>query len=122
MRKLVLLLIMGIMVHYAHAQNRTLSGVVTSQTQAPLVGASVTVPGTNLGTVTNSNGMFSIVVPASAKSLEFSFIGHKGKTMGIGSGNSINVILEEGSVSQLDEVVVGAAGISSKKKDLGYAT
>jgi TonB-dependent SusC/RagA subfamily outer membrane receptor len=46
----------------------------------------------------------------------------KEKTVGIGSGNSINVVLEEGSVSQLDEVVVGAAGISSKKKDLGYAT
>ena len=122
MRKLVLLLILGMMVHYTQAQNRTISGIVTSQANAPLVGASVTVPGTNLGTVTNSNGMFSIVVPASAKALEFSFIGHKGKTVGIGSGTSLSVVLEEGSVSQLDEVVVGAAGISSKKKDLGYAT
>jgi len=122
MRKLVLLLVLGVTISYAYSQNRTIAGVVTSQNKEPLPGVSITIPGTNLGTVTNSNGIFSLNVPSSARSLEFSYIGFKGRTVAIGSGNSMNIILESGVASQMDEIVVGAGGISSKRKDLGYVT
>lgn len=121
MRKLVMLLALGMLVSYAQAQNRTISGLVTSTSKSPLVGASVTVPGTNIGTVTNSNGMFSLSVPSSAKMLEISFVGYKLRTVPI-SGTTMNVTLEEGTQSQMEEVVVGAGGITSRKKELGYST
>src|SRR5204863_267547 len=101
MRKLVLLLMLGIIVNYVHAQKRTITGIVTSQNKTPLFGASVTVPGTNIGAITNSSGIFTISVPASVKSLEISSVGHKVKTVSIGTANSISVTLEEGVSSQL---------------------
>jgi TonB-linked SusC/RagA family outer membrane protein len=124
MRKFLLVLVMGILLHYAHAQTRTrvITGSVTSQSKTPLVGASVSIPGTSIGTVTNTQGMFTITVPANVKELEISFVGHKGKRVPLGEENLITVVLEEGPSSQLEEVVVGAGGISSRKKDQGYAT
>lgn len=122
MRKIVLLLTMGIIASYAYSQNRTITGIVTSPNKDPLPGVSVTIPGTNLGTVTNSNGIFSISIPPSAKSLEFSYLGFRGKTVAIGTGSSMSIALEQGVASQMDEIVVGAGGISSRKKDLGYST
>src|SRR5690348_12217968 len=121
MRKTLLVLFMGIMGTFAHAQNRTITGTVTSQSKNPLVGASVTIPGTNLGTVTNSRGIFTINAPANTKELEVSSIGYKGKLVPVGADNLVVVALEEGTSSQLEEVVVGAGGISSRKKDQGYS-
>ncbi|HYE55142.1 MAG TPA: carboxypeptidase-like regulatory domain-containing protein, partial [Chitinophagaceae bacterium] len=122
MRKFLLVLIMGMVVHYAHAQNRTITGTVTSPTKTPLIGATVSIAGTNLATATNVNGVFTISVPASAKELEVSFIGYRNKTVPIGAENFIAIEMEEGTSSQLEEVVVGAGGISSRKKDQGYST
>src|SRR5829696_6345684 len=122
MRKSLFTLILGIMAFMCHAQNRTLSGIITSPNKEPLPGVSVMIPGTNLGTVTNSSGSFSITVPSSARALELSSIGYKRKTVTIGSNNFLNVALEEGTESQLEEVVVGAGGIASRRKEQGYAT
>ena len=122
MRKSLLVLLMGLLAYYAHAQNRTITGTVTSESNTPLIGASVSIPGTNLGTVTNQKGIFTITVPNSTKSLEISFIGYIGKTVDLGAENLVEIKLTPGAQSQLEEVVVGAGGISSKKKDQGYAT
>ncbi|MDO3642056.1 SusC/RagA family TonB-linked outer membrane protein [Mucilaginibacter sp. L3T2-6] len=90
----------------AFAQNRTLTGTVTGKDDnLPIPGASVTVPGTQVGTQTNDYGKFTIKVPASAKSLAFSFVGYKSATVEIGSGDVINIALET-NASQLKEVVV----------------
>lgn len=90
----------------AFAQNRTLTGTVTGKDDnLPIPGASVTVPGTQVGTQTNDYGKFTIKVPASAKSLAFSFVGYKNATVEIGSGDVINIALET-NASQLKEVVV----------------
>src|SRR5215213_2357845 len=97
MRKTLLVLFMGIMGTFAHAQNRTITGTVTSQGKNPLIGATVTVPGTNLGTTTNSKGIFTLPIPADAKELEISFIGYKGKTIAIGQDNLVIVTMEEGT-------------------------
>jgi TonB-linked SusC/RagA family outer membrane protein len=105
-----------------HAQNRTLSGIVTAPNKDPLQGVSITVPGTNIGTVTNSRGMFSLSVPSSAKTVEVSSVGFKRKTVAIGSGTFLTVALEEGTESQLEEVIVGAGGIASRRREQGYAT
>ena len=122
MRRLLLIMLSMLMISsQLLAQNRTISGRVTAGTE-PLVGVSVTVPGTNIGVQTNSAGSFSIVVPANAKTLEFSFVGYKGKVVPIGSTNAMQVALEVGADSQLEEVVVGAGGIKTKKRTQGYAS
>ncbi|HEY8929351.1 MAG TPA: SusC/RagA family TonB-linked outer membrane protein [Mucilaginibacter sp.] len=90
----------------AFAQNRTITGTVTGKDDGlPLPGVSVTVPGTSVGTQTNDYGKYTIKVPASAKSLQFSFVGYKRATLTIGSTDVVNAVLETNS-NQLKEVVV----------------
>lgn len=122
MRKSLFMLLLSSLVLICQAQNRTVSGIVTSPNKDPLQGVSVMIPGTNVGTVTNSSGSFSLSIPASAKTLELSSIGYKKRVVTLGSNNFINVAMEEGTESQLEEVVVGAGGIASRRKDQGYAT
>lgn len=77
-RKLMLLLAcLFLSIGLATAQTSTVSGVVTSEEDGyPVVGASVLVKGTTLGSVTNVDGKFTITnVPNSAKILQVSFIG-----------------------------------------------
>jgi TonB-linked SusC/RagA family outer membrane protein len=91
-----------------YAQNRTITGTVTSKDDGlPLPGVSVTVAGTTIGTQTNASGKFSLSVPASASSLTFSFVGFQKQTLTIGS-DVVNASLGS-SASQLSEVVVTSA-------------
>ncbi|MCO5231339.1 MAG: TonB-dependent receptor [Chitinophagales bacterium] len=94
------------------AQNRTVSGVVTdAEDGQPLIGVSVVVKGTTLGTSTGIDGDYRLEVPADANTLVFSYVGFGTQEVAI-TGNSINVKLKSGV--ELDEVVV--MGYSSVKK------
>lgn len=103
-----------------YAQNRTITGTVTSKDDGlPLPGVSVTVSGTTVGTQTNASGKFSLNVPASAKSLRFSFIGFSTVEQPIGTGDVVSVSLGT-NANQLTEVVVTAGGLEARKKEQGY--
>ena len=106
-----------------YAQNRTITGTVTSKDDGlPLPGVSVTVSGTSIGTQTNASGKFSLSVPASAKTLSFSFIGFQKQEQNIGSSGNVSVALS-GTASQLSEVVVqSAGGLAVKRREQGYAS
>jgi len=124
MKKLLLvsLCFLSLFVTQVYAQNRTITGTVTSKDDGlPLPGVSVTVTGSSIGTQTNAAGKFSLSVPASAKSLTFSFIGFTKLEKSIGSGSVLNATLASTS-NQLGEVVVtGALGVKRQAKELGYA-
>lgn len=97
---------MALFVTHAFAQNRTITGTVTGKDDGlPLPGVSVTVPGTQVGTQTNDYGKFTIKVPASAKSLAFTFVGYKRLTLEIGAADILNASLET-NANELKEVVV----------------
>lgn len=98
----------------AFAQDRKITGKVTAKEDGlPLPGVSVKVTGTKIGTQTDANGNYTIMVSTSAKSLEFSFVGYLPQTISIGSKTSINASLEVDS-KQLSEVVVVGYGEQSK--------
>lgn len=102
---------------FLHAQNIPLSGKVkSSKNGAPLTGVSVTVSGTNLGTVTDANGNFRINVPEKTSKLVFSYQGFAPQEIPAGNNSSLNVTLEE-SVQNLDEVIVVGYG-QQKKRDV----
>ncbi len=103
----------------ATAQNVKVTGHVTAAEDGePVIGASIIVKGTTIGTVTDYDGNFSLEVPRTGKTLVVSYIGMKSQEVAV--SNSVNVKL--GSDTQnLDEVVVTALGISKEKKALGYA-
>ncbi|WP_406824615.1 SusC/RagA family TonB-linked outer membrane protein [Pedobacter sp. KACC 23697] len=92
----------------AIAQDRTITGTVTSSDdKLPIPGVSVRVTGTQIGTVTDANGKYSVKVPSGSKNLDFSFIGYLAKNVAITSSNTINVALESDSKTLSDVVVVG---------------
>lgn len=99
---------------------RMYSGKVVAETnQSPLAGISVSVKGKSNGTVTNSDGAFSISA-ASGDVLIFTGTDIDRKELTVGSDASIFVRLQQ-SVKSIDEVVVTALGIRKEKKKLGYA-
>lgn len=107
--------------NFAMAQDRTITGTVTGKDDGlPLPGVSVKVQGSKAGSMTNSQGKFTISVPSSAKALSFSFIGYTTQNLTIGGSTTFNVSLVPDAKS-LNEVVVTALGITRQKKDLGYA-
>lgn len=102
------------------AQVKEVKGTVTSTEDGqPVIGASVVVKGTTLGTVTDANGKFALKnIPASAKTIFVSYIGMRTKEVNI---QPVLVIKLDPDNAMLDEVVVTAMGISKEKKALGYA-
>ncbi len=102
---LMLLTCLFLSMELVFAQTSSVSGIVISEEDnEPIVGASVLVKGTTLGTVTNIDGKFTIAkVPNSAKTLVVSFIGMKTQEVPIKPNLKITL---KSDAEQLDEVVV----------------
>lgn len=113
------LLALAIGVIQGAAQVTTVRGIVTTEEDGePVIGASVIVKGTSLGTVTDVNGRFELSgLPPSATRLLISYISLMAKEVAIAP--QVSVTLKSDS-HLLDEVVVTALGISREKKALGY--
>ncbi len=99
----------------------TVTGSVTDENNAPLPGVNIIVKGTSTGTITDSDGKFSINVPDSQSVLVFSFIGYAEQEVTVGEKSVINIVMAP-DVKALNEVVVTALGIERNSKSLGYAT
>ncbi|OUN77178.1 SusC/RagA family protein [Alistipes sp. An54] len=99
----------------------TVSGRVTDLKGLPIVGASVIVQGTTLGVSTDTNGRFSLEVPAPASSrvLEISYLGYETARVAVGSRTRFDVTLRE-AASEIEQVVVTALGIKRQEKALSY--
>src|SRR2546425_9891573 len=101
----------------AFAQQRTVTGKVTSEQGAPLPGASIVIKGTNTGTYSNSEGDYSIRAEV-GQVLQFRFIGTALVERAIGADDVINVELRRVAMS-LDAVVVTALGRTAEQRALG---
>jgi TonB-linked SusC/RagA family outer membrane protein len=101
------------------AQERTISGRVTSSEDgSPLPGVNVILKGTTNGTGTDSEGNYTITVPASGGTLVFSFIGLTSQEIEIGTKTKIDAAMAS-DVTQLNEVVVTAGGLVVQRRELG---
>jgi TonB-linked SusC/RagA family outer membrane protein len=103
----------------AWAQERTITGRVTSADDgSTLPGVNVIIKGTTSGTVTDSDGKYSIAVPTSGGSLIFSFIGLKTFEIAVGDRTVVDIQLGL-DVTQLSEIVVVGYGTQSKRELTG---
>ena len=104
-----------------NAQISKVTGNVTSEEDGlPVVGASVLVKGTTVGTVTDIDGNFTLTnVPSSAGTLVISFIGMQSQEVKIKS--NVNVVLKS-DAEVLDEVVVTGYGVQRKASFTGAAS
>lgn len=103
---------------------KTVTGRVTNQADgAPIIGASVEVKGTQIGTLTDDNGAFSLQVPSEKSTLVISYVGFQnqetsvsGKTaLGnialVAGANTLNEIVVTGYTSQLKKDITGAVTV-----------
>ena len=117
-RLTLLLACLFLMVGAALAQTRVTGTVVDAETGVPVIGATVKVQGSNVGTATDTEGHFSILAPKDAKNLQVSYVGMNTKVVGIRSTMKISL---ESNFKVLDEVVVTAMGIKRSEKALGFS-
>ncbi|MGN6181410.1 MAG: SusC/RagA family TonB-linked outer membrane protein [Mucilaginibacter sp.] len=92
---------------------RSISGIVTDETNQPLPGVTVKVKGTSGGTVTDSRGRFSLTIPDGNPSIVFSYIGYVTQEIAVNNQTILNIQLKA-SPSSLNEVVVIGYGQQHK--------
>lgn len=102
---------------FSLAQLKTISGVVTDETGAPLSGVSVTVQGGTAGTNTDDQGRFKISAPSGA-TLVFSSVSQETSTLTVDQRSEYNISLKQ-KVSALTDVVVVGYGRQKKVNMVG---
>ena len=96
-------------------QNNMIKGRVTDGKGEPLIGASVTYKGTNIGTITNMNGEFSLVKKDDKKRLTAEYIGYDPVEIQVDTSRTMLIAMNENKQA-LNEVVVVGYGAKKNKK------
>ena len=105
----------------ASTRPSTVTGVVRDADGVAIVGATVLVQGTTLGTTTALDGSFSLSIPASVERPELAvrFIGCRSVTIPVGNRSMFDIVLKPETV-EVESVVVTALGIKRSEKALSY--
>ncbi|GJM30197.1 MAG: SusC/RagA family TonB-linked outer membrane protein [Cyclobacteriaceae bacterium] len=115
----ILLSVLLLLSVVAYGQDRTITGSITSSTdQTGLPGVNILIQGTTQGTTSDTDGNYSLSVPADASSLVFSFVGYKSQVVVIGNRSVIDVGMEE-DIAALQEIVVTGYGTQEKANVTG---
>ena len=115
----IFLLVSGLT--YGIAQDAsTIKGNVTDENKAPLVGVTVQVKATNVSTITDASGNYTIRIADKRATLVFSFIGLLSQEIPVKNQTVINIQLLPDS-RELGDVVVTALNIKRNPKSLGYS-
>ena len=99
---------------------QTISGVIVDANSEPIIGASIIVVGTTVGTVSDIDGSYSLNVPEGAEQVAISYIGYATQTMNISDGNYGNIVLAE-DFTNLEEIVVTGLASSVKRSNAANA-
>lgn len=86
---------------------RRVTGKVLDSSGQPVIGATIMVPGTTIGSISEVDGSWTLNIPENAKTIEVSCIGYLGQTITIGTGSVYNVILEVDNELLSESVVIG---------------
>ena len=97
-----------------------ITGAVTDNAGAPVIGASITVLNGQEGTLTDAMGQYSIALYDGQTKLVFSYFGFETQTVDVSGKSILNVTLTPSEI-QLEEVVITALGVSREERALGYA-
>ena len=100
---------------------QTLTGKVSNGADnTALPGVTIVEKGSTKGTVTDSDGNYSLRLSSPQATVVLSYIGFVGQEIAVGGRSVLNVALKEDQ-TQLNEVVVTALGITKDKKALAYS-
>ncbi len=121
MKKLFLLLVAVITIGMcASAQNRTVTGIVIdTDTEEPLIGASVTPAGQTVGVATDIDGAFTLTVAPNVTKLSVSYVGYAAQQVDIKEGRMTIRLVAESNI--LDDVIAVAYGQAKRSEYTGSA-
>lgn len=105
-----------LLIQQSWAQTKSISGTVSDDKGAPIIGASVVAKGTKSGTSTDAAGAFKLSVPSAATTIVVSYVGFADKEVDITSSSIVSVSLTPTAGSLSDVVVVGYGTV--RKKDV----
>ncbi|UOQ51198.1 SusC/RagA family TonB-linked outer membrane protein [Hymenobacter cellulosivorans] len=106
--KVLPLLVLLLLGHALQAQNRTITGkITTAENNETLPGVTVVLKGTTIGTGSNPDGTFSISMPSTGGTLVFSFVGYLTKEVSVTNQTNVNVVLSQDAQMLQETVVVG---------------
>ncbi|WP_390256055.1 SusC/RagA family TonB-linked outer membrane protein [Hallella multisaccharivorax] len=100
------------------ATARKVSGTIRDEHGEPLIGATVSVVGTNQKAITDIDGNYVITTDSSNPVLLVSYIGYQDKELRVSGDNADLTLLPD--AKSLNEVVVTALGIKREQKALSY--
>lgn len=101
---------------FSFQQQKEITGNVTDNEGIPLPGVSILIKNTAIGTVTDSDGNFTLKVPSGTQTLQFSFIGMQTLEVALREKTSFNIVMNEATIG-LEEVVAVGYG-TMKRQDL----
>ena len=117
MKKRSLLLFTLLFIFGLAGAQKVVNGTVKDPTGTPLIGADVLVKDTNVGTITDLDGSFSLQVPPGSTTLVVSYVGFGTEEVNIDGISSVDVVLIEGTI--VEEIVVVAFGTQKKSEITG---
>ena len=104
------------------AQNaRMVQGVILDPQKHPVVGSTVQVKETNVSTTSDTEGKFSLSVPAGKRVLVISYVGKVTQEVTLGNQNSVSITLND-NATEMDAVVVVGYGRQKKESVVGAIT
>ncbi len=107
------LLLLFLLMSFGIVAQSQVNGIITDDTEMGLIGATVKVKGSGIGTVTDIDGRYSIQAKSS-DTLVFSYVGYNTQEVIINGKTTINIVLSQ-NFQELDEVVVVGFGTSQKR-------
>ncbi len=96
------------------AQSGPVTGMVVDEKGEPLIGVTVKVSGTSVGTSTDLDGKFSLNVPAKKSRLDISYVGYRTQHVDVLPGQKLQSIKLEPTANDIDEIVVIGYGTAKK--------
>ncbi|GHT60942.1 SusC/RagA family TonB-linked outer membrane protein [Bacteroidia bacterium] len=113
---LMFLLLFASFTTMAQQTPKSIQGLVIDENNEPLIGASVTVPGTSAGTATDLDGKFQLNLPEGKTTVQAAYLGYETKTVNVANQTQVTIQLTPQN-QDIDEVVVIGYG-TAKKRDL----
>src|SRR5687768_9612863 len=118
-KKCMMLMMLLLSFQSAFSQGGKVTGRVTDEKGMSMPGVSVKVKGTSVTAITNSNGNYTIALPASSSTLLFIYVGYENQERNPGTASTLDIQMTPSSSDLDDVIVVGYA--SKSKKDVGGA-
>jgi len=115
--KLALVAVMSVSSTMLLAQERTITGKVIDPDGASMPGVNIIVKGTSKGTVTDTDGNYSIGAQATDVLL-FTFIGYTSQEVAVGTQTAVNVTLAS-DLKSLDEVIITGYSVDKRRELTG---